>query len=71
MEKKFLSIRQAAEYSSLSTRLIYEIVARKELRHYKIHKRIVIDSQDLETYIKRNCVEARDWNGEVRRLMDG
>lgn len=71
LQKRFFSVREAAQYSSLSARLIYEIVGRKELRHYRIRKRIVIDSQDLETYIKQNCVESRDFDEEARRLMDG
>ena len=68
MDRQFLSIKQAAEYSSLSQRFLYEIVARKEIRHYKIHKRIVIDNQDLEAYIKQKCVECVDWDEKAREL---
>lgn len=68
MDKGFLSIKQAAEYSSLSQRFLYEIVAKREIRSYKIGKRIVLDSQDLEDYIKQNVVECVDWDEKVKNL---
>lgn len=68
MNKGFLSIKQAAEYSSLSQRFLYEIVAKREIRSYKIGKRIVLDSQDLEDYIKQNVVERVDWDEKVKDL---
>ena len=68
MDKGFLSIKQAAEYSSLSQRFLYEIVAKREIRSYKIGKRIVLDSQDFEEYIKQNVVECIDWDEKVKDL---
>jgi len=68
MHRKFLSIRQASEFSSLSQRLLYEIVGRREIRSYKIGKRIVLHSQDLEDYIKQNVVESVDWDEKVKDL---
>lgn len=68
MEKRFLSIREAAEFSSLSQRFLYEIVARRKIRSYKIGKRIVLDCQDLEEYIKQNVIEPVDWDKRAREL---
>lgn len=68
MDKGFLSIKQAAEYSSLSQRFLYEIVAKREIRSYKIGKRIVLNSLDLEDYIKQNVVERVDWDEKVKDL---
>ena len=68
MERKFISIRRASEFSSLSQRFLYEIVAKREIRSYKIGKRIVLDSQDLEDYIKQNVVERVDWDEKVKNL---
>lgn len=68
MDKGFLSIKKAAEYSSLSRRFLYEIVAKREIRSYKIGKRIVLDSQDFEKYIKQNVVECVDWDEKVKDL---
>ena len=69
MDKGFLSIKQAAEYSSLSQRFLYEIVAKREIRSYKIGKRIVLDSQDLEDYIKQNVIERVCWDEKARELL--
>jgi len=68
MERRFFSIRQAAEFSSLSQRFLYEIVAKREIRSYKIGKRIVLDTQDLEDYIKQNVRESIDWDEKAREL---
>ena len=68
MDKGFLSIKQAAEFSSLSQRFLYEIVAKREIRSYKIGKRIVLNSQDIEDYIKQNVVERVDWDEKVKNL---
>jgi excisionase family DNA binding protein len=64
MEKRFLSIREAAKYSSLSTRFLYEKCQNRELRFSKVGKRIVIDSQDLHDFITQNTIEPVDDWGE-------
>lgn len=69
MERKFLSIKQAAEYSSLSQRFLYKIVARRELRFYRVHKRIAIDVYDLEEYMKQGVVECVDWGEKAAELL--
>jgi len=68
MERRFFSIRQAAEFSSFSQRFLYEIVAKRQIRSYRIGKRIVLDSQDLEDYIRQNVVECVDWDEKARDL---
>ena len=69
MDKGFLSIKQAAEYSSLSQRLLYEIVAKREIRSYKIGKRIVLERQDLEQFLKQNVRESVNWGEKARELL--
>jgi len=68
MEKKFLSIRQAADYSSLSPRLLYEIVARREIKSYKVHRRIVLELSDLDDYIEQHARDSVDWAEKAREL---
>ena len=66
MERRFLSIREAAKYSSLSTRFLYEKCQNRELRFSKVGKRIVIDSQDLHDFIIQNTVEpVEDWSEKL------
>lgn len=69
MDQRFFSIKEAAKYCSLSQRLLYEVVANKEIRSYKIHTRIVIDVKDLDEYIRRNVQEVRDWAEEAEELV--
>jgi excisionase family DNA binding protein len=68
MEERFISIKRAAEYCGLSKRFLYEIIAKKELRHYRIHRRIVIDKKDLDDFIQSNVIERIDWDEKAREL---
>ena len=66
MEKRFFSIREAAEYSSLSARFLYEKCQNRKLRFSKIGKRIVIESQNLHDFITQNTVEpVEDWSEKL------
>ena len=64
--RKFLSVAEAARQSSLSARLLYTKIQNRELRHFKVGKRIVIDSQDLHDFITQNTVEpVEDWSEKL------
>ncbi len=69
MEKKFFSVKQASEYSSLSQRFLYEACQGRKLRFYKNGRRIVIDMQDLLEFITREPVEPIDWDEKARELL--
>jgi len=43
LEERWLLIKQAAKISSLSARFLYQACQRRELRFYKVGRRIVID----------------------------
>jgi len=64
MEKRYLSIKRAAELTSLSTRFLYQKCQNKELKFYKVGRRIVIDSEDLSKFITREPIEPIDDWGE-------
>ncbi len=68
MEERFISVKRAAEYCSLSRRFLYEIIARKEIRHYRIHRRIVVDKKDLDEFIASNVIERIDWDEKAMEL---
>lgn len=68
MEKKFISIRQAAEYSSLSARKIYKDCQDRKIKYFKVGKRIVIDIKDFEDFIRQNVQEPVDWDEKAREL---
>lgn len=68
MEKRFLSIRQAAEFSSLSARFLYNLCRDRKIKYFKIGGRIVLDSEDLENFIREEAIEAIDWGQEAEKL---
>jgi len=68
LEERFISVKRAAEYCGLSRRFLYEIIARKEIRHYRIHRRIVVDKKDLDEFIESNVIECVDWDEKAREL---
>lgn len=52
--RRLLTVEQAAEYLSLSTREIYNMFANRELLRVRRGKRIMIDIRDLDLWIERN-----------------
>jgi excisionase family DNA binding protein len=54
-----LSVAQAAQMSSLSKRFLYQKCAEKELRHFRVGKRVLIDEKDLLAFIHDGLVEAK------------
>ena len=53
-------MRQAAKITSLSDRFLYEACAKKELRHFKVGRRILIDLKDLLDFVNQGVVECVD-----------
>ena len=54
MQKKFYSVKQAAEFCGISPRLIYLKVQERSLRFYKINSKIIFDREDLIEFVTRN-----------------
>ena len=54
MQKKFYSVKQAAEFCGISPSLIYLKIKEREIRFYKINSKIVFDVEDLNEFVKRN-----------------
>jgi len=62
----YLSIREASKKTSLGIRFLYELCARKQLRHFRVNRRILIDAADLESLIRRGEVKVvEDWGKEL------
>lgn len=61
-----MSIKQASEVSSLSKRFLYQKIQNRELKGYKIGKRIVIEFTDLINFITREPIEpVEDWSEKL------
>lgn len=84
MPDALLSPHQVAELAGLSTRAIYRVIERGELRATRLCKRYRIAPADLEDWIERNAVRApvkapadtatatpRRSTGRLRSLVDG
>ena len=59
-EKRFFSVKEAAFYSGLSARLIYQKTKDRALRHYRLNSKIVIDKADLDSLIMQHEVQTAD-----------
>lgn len=69
MEKAYFSIKEAAVWSSLSPRFLYELCQNRKLRFFKVGRRIVILKEDLEGLINAGTVPAVDWNERAREFL--
>lgn len=61
LRKKYCSVKEAAEFSSLSKRVLYKKLQNRELKFYRVGKRILIELQDLNDFIKQSAIEPADW----------
>ena len=68
MEQKFFSVKQASGYSSLSQRFLYEKCQNRELRFFKVGRRIVIERQDFLVFLTQEPVEPIDWDEKAKEL---
>lgn len=67
MDKRFFSVREAALYSGLSVRLIYQKLTDRVLRHYRVNSKIVIDRKDLDGMVMQNEVRTIE---ELRKQLE-
>lgn len=67
-EKRFYSVKQAAFYSGLSPRSIYQKIKDKDIRYYRaggVKGKIVIDRQDLDAFVMATEFKSSDQMREI------
>lgn len=64
--KRFYSVKEAANYTSLSRRLLYQKLKDRAIRSYRVGTKIILDRQDLDAFIQRNAVMTSD---ELRKVL--
>jgi|GEM_PF-1509333 len=64
--KRFFSVKEAAVYSSISTRLIYQTLKEQGIRSYRVGRKIVLDIKDLDAFIMANEVKNSD---QIRQIL--
>lgn len=60
MNKRLLSITEAAEYLSIKKWTLYAWVSQKRIPHVKMGRRTMFDSKELDNFIERNSVCERN-----------
>ena len=53
--KLYVSVREAAEYMSVSTRKVYALIRKGELNKYKAGARIRLSADDIHRYLARKA----------------
>ena len=66
IQKRFFSVKEAALYSSMSTRLIYQKLKERAIRSYRVGKKIVLDRKDLDSFVMTNMIMSSD---ELREVL--
>jgi len=68
IEKRFYSIKQAAFYSGLSPRSIYQKIKDGDIRYYRaggVKGKIVLDRQDIDDFVMANEFKSSDQMREI------
>ncbi len=55
-----LSVGEAAPILGVSVFMVRALIRRRELPYYRVGRRIVLDPEDLERYLRQHRVEARE-----------
>ena len=69
MEKRFYSVKQAAFYSGLSPRLIYQKLKDGDIRYYRaggVQGKIILDRQDIDDFVMRNEFKTSE---QIREIL--
>ena len=69
IQKRFLSVKEAAFYSGLSATLIYQKLKDRDIRYYRVggtQGKIVLDRQDLDAFVMTNEFRSSD---QIREIL--
>lgn len=53
----------------VSRRLLYQIIARREIKSFRVHTKIVLSITDIESYMKERCIEEIDWSVKAGEIL--
>ena len=70
MEKKYLSVAAASKYCGVSKRLLYKIIASRQIRSYRICTKIVLAMEDLEEFIEESDRDPIDWAERAKGFLE-
>jgi len=58
--RRRVSVQEAAPMLGVSIFMVRALIRQRRLPYYKVGRRIVLDTTDLDAYLLRHRVEARD-----------
>lgn len=62
LDQRFLSVRQASHYTSLSMRLIYRLIQDRKIQFHRVGKRLLLEKSVLDSFIDSGRVDSvEDW----------
>ena len=59
-QRRRLSVQEAAPILGVSVFMVRALIRRRAVPYYRVGRRIVLDAEDLERYLRRHRVEARE-----------
>lgn len=66
MEKRFLTVKECAEYLNISVHYLYRKVELKQIPHVRLGRAIRFDVKKLEKLIEENSIESIDsWRDKL------
>ncbi len=51
-----MSVREAAVFLGVSTRLVWNLIAERKLKHVRLRGRVIIRLKDLEAFLDRQAM---------------
>lgn len=64
-QKRFFSVKEAAVYTGLSSRLLYQKLKERTVRCYRVGKKIVLDVRDIDDFVMTHEVKSSDQLREI------
>jgi excisionase family DNA binding protein len=66
VKRRFLTVKETAEFLNLSADYIYQLTGQKKIPHVRIGRKVLFDVDKLEKFIDENTVEAIDWADKIQ-----
>jgi excisionase family DNA binding protein len=67
--KNYISVARAAKILGISSRLLYQKLARREISHVRIGRKIVVAEDELERFMEERTIERVDWGEKAAELL--
>ena len=70
MNKRYLSLQEAAKYLGVSENYLYKATRRKEIPFIRLGRRLKFDVKRLDKLMAENTTEPKDWSEFVHKLHE-